>query len=456
MIRMKKIAIIGAGFSGLATAKLLKIENIDVEIKIFEASDRIGGLINTTVENGYVMEWGPEALKTASKNVQRFLKKTKLDELTIPATKQVSKRYIVHKGKVRALPNGLISGLTTKTMSLRTKIGVFREPFVKAHRDGEESFGNFINRRLGKGLDHIIDAFISGVFGGDHMKLSVNYAFPAFKNLELEYGSLVKGGFKASRKKKKMMKEKGIKKEKKIKVPYLSTFPKGLTQVVNHLADGLDIQTNTPITSIVKNGSDFQLKFSNGFHNADIVVFASSPNTFLELDTSSLISEGKVFEKTDESYVNVVTLIYDNSSFKKETKGYGFLSPSKEGTFCLGILFVSDFFPEHAPEGKKLLRCFIGGIRHPEKNDMTDEELVLGAKSDVIKYLQVNGEPEKAFVARNKPLPQINLGHKSVVDYKQKLEKNDGFYINGVGWTGISTEHLMNEAENIVNEILRK
>ena len=122
--------------------------------------------------------------------------------------------------------------------------------------------------------------------------------------------------------------------------------------------------------------------------------------------------------------------------------------------FSLGILFVSDIFPEHAQEGKKMLRCFIGGIRQPEKSKLSDEELIAGAKEDVKNLLKVEGEPEKTFVARNRGLPQINVGHKAVVDYKNSLEKeNQGIFITGVGWTGISTEHLMKEADNIVNKL---
>ena len=39
---MEKIAIIGALFSGLATANLIKKEFKETEITIFEATDRIG------------------------------------------------------------------------------------------------------------------------------------------------------------------------------------------------------------------------------------------------------------------------------------------------------------------------------------------------------------------------------------------------------------------------------
>ena len=85
---------------------------------------------------------------------------------------------------------------------------------------------------------------------------------------------------------------------------------------------------------------------------------------------------------------------------------------------------------------------------------MSDDELIQGAISDVEKFLYVEGEPEKTFVAKNEPLPQINLGHKEVVDTKQSLEENKkGLFITGVGWTGISTQHLMIDAGNIAEKV---
>lgn len=453
---MEKIAIIGAGFSGLATANLLKNEFKESEITLFEATDRIGGLIHTTIDNGYVMEWGPEAFMTQKIAVKHFVEQTDLLDKLVPATRQVKRQYVVHKGKIKRVPSGLFSGLTTPLIPFKSKFGVLKEPFVKPYRDGEESFSSFINRRLSKGLDPLIDAFVSGVYGGDHTKLSVNYAFPTFKNAELMYGSIVKGFIKGPRAQKKMLKKQGlpVPKKEKSKLAYLSTFPGGLTEAINHLAEGLTIKTSTPIQAIVKNGgTGYTIKTPNGSFEADKVIFALPPNHYLKIDTSSLQSSVDLFKPMEEAVVNVVTLVYADSQFKKETEGYGFLAPSKEKTFSLGILFVSDIFPEHAQEGKKMLRCFIGGIRHPDRAQLPDEDLIAGAKEDVKNLLQVEGEPEKTFVARNRGLPQINVGHKAIVDYKNAIEKeNQGIFITGVGWTGVATTHLAQEAFAIVNK----
>ena len=54
-----KVAIIGAGLTGLTTAFYLKKEGID--FRIFEKSEKPGGVIQTHRENGFTFESGPNS-----------------------------------------------------------------------------------------------------------------------------------------------------------------------------------------------------------------------------------------------------------------------------------------------------------------------------------------------------------------------------------------------------------
>ena len=60
MIKAKKVTIIGAGISGLTAAKLLK--ETGFEILILEASNHIGGRVNTVSKNGYLLDRGFQVL----------------------------------------------------------------------------------------------------------------------------------------------------------------------------------------------------------------------------------------------------------------------------------------------------------------------------------------------------------------------------------------------------------
>ena len=49
----KRIAIIGAGITGLSAAHYLRRDYPDAEIDVYEQSDRVGGKIKTYRKDGY-------------------------------------------------------------------------------------------------------------------------------------------------------------------------------------------------------------------------------------------------------------------------------------------------------------------------------------------------------------------------------------------------------------------
>ena len=58
-----RIAILGGGISGLTAAYELEIARLagaDIDWHLYEASDRLGGIIQTTRAEGFVLEGGPD------------------------------------------------------------------------------------------------------------------------------------------------------------------------------------------------------------------------------------------------------------------------------------------------------------------------------------------------------------------------------------------------------------
>src|SRR5271155_743199 len=61
---MKRVAVIGGGVAGLAAAyelACLARNGAEVEVVLFEASTRLGGIVETVREGGFVIECGPDA-----------------------------------------------------------------------------------------------------------------------------------------------------------------------------------------------------------------------------------------------------------------------------------------------------------------------------------------------------------------------------------------------------------
>ncbi|QDT09636.1 Protoporphyrinogen oxidase [Planctomycetes bacterium K23_9] len=52
----QRAAVIGGGISGLATAHQLRRLDPTVDVQLFESSDRLGGMIKTTEQDGFLIE----------------------------------------------------------------------------------------------------------------------------------------------------------------------------------------------------------------------------------------------------------------------------------------------------------------------------------------------------------------------------------------------------------------
>nr|SUN31861.1 Protoporphyrinogen IX oxidase, aerobic [Staphylococcus schleiferi] len=57
----KSVAIIGAGITGLSSAYFLKQQDPNIDVTIFEASNRPGGKIQSYRKDGYMIELGSES-----------------------------------------------------------------------------------------------------------------------------------------------------------------------------------------------------------------------------------------------------------------------------------------------------------------------------------------------------------------------------------------------------------
>ena len=68
---MRPVAIIGAGITGLTAAFYLKRRGVPVTV--YEASDRVGGAIQSLRTEGYLAEFGPNTILETSPKVTQLV-----------------------------------------------------------------------------------------------------------------------------------------------------------------------------------------------------------------------------------------------------------------------------------------------------------------------------------------------------------------------------------------------
>jgi oxygen-dependent protoporphyrinogen oxidase len=255
---MKPVAIIGAGITGLTTAFYLKRKGIP--ITVYEAGSRVGGVIQSLRQDGWLAEFGPNTILETSPKIAQFVRDAGLESRRLDSDPKAEARYVVRDRRPIAMPSSL-GFFTTKLFSAKAKLAVLREPFIPARRDGEEeSVAEFVVRRLNQEfLDHAIDALVAGVYAGDPYKLSLPQAFPRLAELESRYGSLIKGqifGAGARKRSGEVAKDRAPK----------FSFDKGLQVLPDTLAAQLGdaVKLNTTVTKLVQTASGWTLTLSEG------------------------------------------------------------------------------------------------------------------------------------------------------------------------------------------------
>lgn len=134
----KKVVIVGGGITGLSAAFYMQKEaqekGLPLDVLLVEASNRLGGKIQTVKRDGFIIERGPDSFLIRKKSMGILAEDVGVaDELVKNATGQA---YIFINGKLQPIPGGSIMGipteigpfLTTNLFSLAGKLRAAGDP----------------------------------------------------------------------------------------------------------------------------------------------------------------------------------------------------------------------------------------------------------------------------------------------------------------------------------------
>lgn len=449
------MAIIGAGITGLTAAFYLKRKG--TAVTVYEASGRVGGVIQSLCQDGYIAEFGPNTILETSSKIGQLVRDAGLESRRLNPEPKAEARYVVRYKRPIAMPSSPLGFITTKLFTSKAKLAVLREPFVPPRRDGaEESIAQFVVRRFNQELlDHAIDALAAGIYAGDPYKLSVTHAFPKLKALEDNYGSMIKGQIFGARERKKRGEV------AKDRAPKFS-FDKGLQVLPDTLAEllGDAVQRNTSVETIMQSSEGWTLALKrNGQefreeHSA--VVYAGTAFRLAELKIHSQQPISlTAFSEIRYPPVASVVLGFRREDVAHPCKGFGMLIPKVEGFKILGTIFSSSLFSNRAPAGQLTLTTYIGGERYPELASLPAEELYELTCEDLRVLLGVSGKPTfQHSVFYPRAIPQYNVGYGRYRDLMSEIErKTAGFFLAGHYRDGVSLSDSIVSGINVVERI---
>jgi len=433
--------IIGAGISGLYAAFKLKKENY--RVLVLEAASELGGTWKSVAYLNSLYELGPNTILSNSAELLELINELDLNEEVIYKPLKDSKRYIYHKDHLIELKANPLSLLNSGLISLKGLLRVLLEPFSKKAEHEEESVSEFFNRKFGEEITEVlVKTFLKGVWAGDIKKLSASVAFKDLVKLEKEEGSILLGLIK------------GILKKRKAKKSSILSFKKGLQSLCFKIAERLDnsVELNTKVISIEKSSDSYKIHTENGKeYQSESLVLATNAISAAKLCSASdkansnLLEIASLLASIDYAPMALVALSIKKDKFKKDLDGFGFLS-ADDNKEVLGSIWSSQLFKERNLDDEYILLNFIGGALNREIKNLSEDEIRAKVLSELeFIYTDFSKAPLKADDFKTlalkiipEAIPQLNIGHKLVLEKLKLLSENSGIYLVGNYLEGVS------------------
>jgi oxygen-dependent protoporphyrinogen oxidase len=430
-----KVAVSGAGMSGLACA--YRLQQLGLDATVFESNSAAGGMIDSVEKDGLLFEAGPQSFQ-GTPELLELIRELGLDAQLQKADPRAP-RYVLLHGRLRKIPMSPQALLASTLLNPVSRWKIASEPFKKSQPPTEEeSVAAFVRRKFGHEiLEYLVAPFVSGVYAGDPEKLSLKAAFPTLDEWERQYGSVLRGAMKSR-----------LPKEKRTGAPPLCSFTHGVAALPRAMAaklgDALQYETRAvsvdfasagqPATAgrpaceirIVHNGQERPF-------SADAVVIATPAYAAAHLLETVSPHLAQILSGIAYAPVAVVACTYYRQQVGDSLEGFGFLVPRGEKVRTLGTVWNSSLFPGRAHEGGVTITSFIGGATDPDVIQLHEENIAAIVAEENARILGITGPPvETAVWKYPRALPQYNLGHGHIVETIRDAERaSPGLFFAG-------------------------
>jgi protoporphyrinogen/coproporphyrinogen III oxidase len=464
----KRIAIIGGGISGLATAYQLALaQKHDPQFVLFEATGRLGGIVETRRSHGFVIECGPDSWVTEKPWARELAIELGLQNEIIPSNDDQRRTYLLEGEQLIAMPDGMRMMVPTDLDALRHS-PLFSAEALRAYADephraaqlqatalaqrDDESVAGFVRRHFGDEVaGKIAGPLLAGVFGGSIDALSVRAVMPAFVKMEREHGSLINALRQQVR-------------GDRSGASVFTTLASGLGTLTDAMAAVIpadSIRLQSEVRSVQQDGSRWQVSTDSGREQFDTVVVATPAHVTRRL-LSPLDPRFDALLSMEATSAIVVALAFASEQAKtlRVPPGFGFLVPQRANTGAtpslLACTFVNQKFSQRVPEGGVLLRGFFGGETAPALLGESDDALIAHTHDQLSRVLGKLPETVDTVVRRwPRSLPQYAVGHQArIAELEECAGRLPGLLLVGNAYHGVGLPDLIRDGRAAARRIL--
>ncbi|MBY0497723.1 MAG: protoporphyrinogen oxidase [Cyanobacteria bacterium] len=454
-----QIAVVGGGITGLAAALRVRQRAPGAEVTLFEKTGRLGGKIHTERADGFVIEAGADSFLTRKPRGVGLCKELGVSGRLVARQAQHAGTFVRHGDALHPLPEGFTGMIPTRIDSLTGsallspggRAALEDEESVPAPEDRrEESIAEFVIRRFGREVyERIVEPLLSGIYGGNGERLSLDATFPQLRDLERRYGSVIRG-LTASR-------EQGVIDA----APPFVAFAGGMGELIEHLEARLreaSIQTSVEVVALEpRTGGGFVLLLGDGaYTEADALILATPAPATARITRAFDRELSDLHAAIAYGSSVTVNLAFREHDLPRPVGGYGFVVPRVEGSDVVGVTVASNKWPGRATEGHALFRVYLRAHGGGDLTCETDDALIRAARRELNETYGVAAPPMLARATRwPESLPQYTLGHAGRVSrIRQRVAAHRGLFVAGAAYTGVGIPDCIASGEAAADEAL--
>ncbi len=460
-----RIAIVGAGISGLSAAVRLTQAPSAPRVTLFDPANRPGGVLETERIDGYLIERSADSFLVNAQLpwAERLATATDYEGLLEP--QQAHQRaLLLSRGRLHPVPEGfylaaavdLRSVLRSRLLSWQGKLALAWERFVAPRSDNaDESLADFARRRVGREVfERLVQPLVSGIYSADPEHLSMAAALPQLVEMERSHGSLTAG----------LQQRRGeIRTSAGARYAMFRAPREGMGHFVAHLAARLPagcLRLRSPVSAISHHPGDrWQISSLDKSEVFDGLILATPTAISGRLLATVAPRLANELSEIPAASVAIVSLGYERAQVAHPLDAFGLVVPDVEQRDLVAISFASNKFAGRAPAGHVLLRVFLGGALRPEVLERDDAELAELAVKQVQEILGASGKPQLTLTTRwTQATPQYHVGHLArIARIEQELASHPPLALAGSGYRGIGIPQCIRSgftaADRVVSQL---
>jgi oxygen-dependent protoporphyrinogen oxidase len=448
---MPRVAIVGAGISGLTVAHRLAERDPSCDVVVLEADAVTGGKLRNVDVGGMSLPAGADSILARKPWAVELCRELGIgSELVEP---RAAGAYLWTERGLVAYPSGTAFGIPGDLGDVFRWPGVSRAGRRRAltdlvkrkrHADGDESLGSLLRRRLGdEATDRAIAPLLAGLYAGDVDELSVQATFPELQRWERTQGSLLRGAQAA------------VRRSASADAGPMFLKPRaGVQRLSDELARRLGdrVHTRARVVGLDEAGGSWRVHTDTDALDVDAVVCTGNATTIAGL----LPAGAAAATLADVRFVSTgaVLLIYPRGTGPRLPEGSGFVVPRGAAPMT-ACTWLSSKWPDPAYGDRAVLRCFVGAAGEEDLLDAPDEELIDACSRHLAALLPLPAHPEHAAVVRwPAAMPQYAVGHlERAKRVRDRLPA--GIFVTGQSLDGVGIADCVRAAGEAADAVTR-